>query len=165
MEQTGLARRETAVPEGNGRPVNYWYAIPSVEDGTPPHTVDADEPSAEDTSSTVSSPETEHITDTTEPSEPGGDKQDGDAADGEAPQGRHDLQPDSPDEPAQAAEADDSPTPVHTPEPSAAEEAEPPAEPQNPQPTALSNSHKVRLAPGALRQMVIDHLTAHPDEA
>lgn len=164
FEQTGLARRKTAIPQGNGRPKNHWYAMPPMDHESSTSTDAADELSAEDTAVTVSSPDPEHAADTTEPSLSGDDKQESDAADSEATQGRQDLQPESRDEPLQATEADDSPTrasALATP----AEEAKPTAEPENPQPTAPSSGHRTRLAPGALRQMVIDHLTAHPDEA
>ncbi|QRX91145.1 helix-turn-helix domain-containing protein [Streptomyces noursei] len=63
-------------------------------------------------------------------------------------------EPSQPIEPTRAAGHDNAPEPQ---EPTA-----PQATPAN---VSTELSEKRRLAPGALRQMVIDHLRAHPDEA
>ncbi|MFI0772939.1 hypothetical protein ACH4TQ_50205 [Streptomyces sp. NPDC021218] len=152
FEQTGLARRESAAPVGTGRPTSYWFPTlaPDHEANAPAETPDE--------------PTTDHPTHTTEPLPSSDDtSEDAVADDGDEQQG-HEGQTESLDEPAPETEDNDTPPPAPAPEPPV-EEAAPPAAPDVIQPTNLPTSHKARLAPGALRDMVIDHLTAHPNEA
>ncbi|MBL1102755.1 hypothetical protein [Streptomyces coffeae] len=175
LEQMDLARCETSAPEGRGRPVNYWYAAPSPDNDVSTSTDTPQEPSAE----TIADPEpaTPHANDdvahAAQPSTCGDDR----SPHGETPADEPDTDADTEhtghqnrsDVPGEAerptgSDADGSPTPAPAPTPPVTGTM-PPGAPEAVRPAALSGGDKVRLAPGALRQMVIAHLTAHPNEA
>ncbi|MBL1102804.1 MarR family transcriptional regulator [Streptomyces coffeae] len=170
LEQMGLARCETSAAEGRGRPVNYWYATPSPDNDPGFSTNTPQEPSPE----TITGPEpaTPHTGDSAHAAEPptcGDDRsRHGEThvnePDSDAEHTEHEDQSDAPRESERETESDGSPTPAPAPTPRVAGTM-PPGAPEPVRPTALSGTDKVRLAPGALRQMVIDHLTAHPNEA
>ncbi|WP_405408560.1 helix-turn-helix domain-containing protein [Streptomyces decoyicus] len=171
LEQRGLAVRIPGGHNGPCRMPDVWYTAAPAHKAT--GTQDNDnapmpvqpEPSADDTTEPAnsatefedSSPE-ETAPDTREP-----DTDSTDTCIGTEPST-------APDDPSQDTEHDDngddtSDDGTHSEEDSSSgptphESSEPPTAPAPSAPSAEG-----RLAPGALRQMVINHLQAHPDEA
>ncbi|MCQ6246155.1 MarR family transcriptional regulator [Streptomyces malaysiensis] len=163
LEQTGLARRESATPDGNGRPASHWHPItaPDEEASSPPETQgepsaeidDAQEPPAKPNEHATSIIRTTSCSDASVSDDTNGCKED---------QYKLDIEADSADEPA---EADDLSTATSTHEP-AEVDAKPPVAPEAIRPNStITGGSKARLAPGALRDMVVNHLTAHRGEA
>ncbi|MEE4599241.1 hypothetical protein V2J94_46875 [Streptomyces sp. DSM 41524] len=163
LEQTGLAHRESAAPDGTGRPANYWYPTPTPtptpdpDTSTSPDTTD-EPPTAEDDSH--ESPNEHH--DRPAPTAESPASEDDASEHGDADE---DGERSSVTEPSQGVENDDAPAPTPASEPPTSEAASEDTKTEETQPTASQSGHRTRLAPGALRQMVIGHLTAHPDEA
>ncbi|GAA0523638.1 MULTISPECIES: hypothetical protein [Streptomyces] len=155
FEQTGLASRESAAPDGSGRPVNYWYPTPTPDPDTSTAPDTTDEPPNADNDSHEQEHH-DHPAPTAESPAPEDDTSEHDDAD-------EDEQRGSASEPSQGVESDDAPAPVS--EPPTREAASGHTRTEEPQPTVNQSGHRTRLAPGALRQMVIGHLTAHPNEA
>ncbi|QDL73857.1 hypothetical protein DNK48_35990 [Streptomyces malaysiensis subsp. malaysiensis] len=157
LEQTGLAHRESAAPDGSGRPANHWYPTPTptpaADTSTSPDTTD--EPPTADNDSHEQEHH-DHPAPTAESPAPEDDTSEHDDAD-------ENEQRSSASEPSQRVESDDAPAPVS--EPPTSEAASEDAKTEELQPTVSQTGYRTRLAPGALRQMVIGHLTAHPDEA
>ncbi|NUS83199.1 MAG: hypothetical protein HOY75_10720 [Streptomyces sp.] len=170
FEQKGLARREASAAEGSGRPINYWYAIPAPDNDANSSTDTPDEPSTENIAGPeAATPCTDDSTHAAEPptcrdDTPHHNENGADEPDANAEQARHESQSSAPDEAEQEAGTGDTlaPTPALT---HPAQRLVPAEAPEAAQPTAASGGEKVRLAPGALRQMVIDHLNAHPTDA
>ncbi|MFJ8313442.1 MULTISPECIES: helix-turn-helix domain-containing protein [unclassified Streptomyces] len=140
LEEHGLALREPGGHDGPRRTPDRWHCVQTTPTTNP--TPDTDTETPVDGEPTSDKPEatqasTRDATDTAPESEA--------EADASAS--------DTPDAPAPASDA-----------PEEAPESNSPAEAPVQQP-APAPGQKVRLAPGGLRQMVIDHLTAHPDEA
>ncbi|MFE2446337.1 hypothetical protein ACFXDF_30555 [Streptomyces sp. NPDC059426] len=163
FEQTGLAHRESAAPDGSGRPVNYWYPTPTPtptpdpDTSTSPDTTD-EPPTADNISHEQPTAHHDHPAPTEESHASDDDASEHDDADEDGERG-------SASEPPQRAENDDAPAPTPASEPPTSEAASEDTKTEETQPTANQSGHRTRLAPGALRQMVIGHLTAHPDEA
>ncbi|NEW71075.1 MarR family transcriptional regulator [Streptomyces rhizosphaericus] len=163
FEQTGLAHRESAAPDGNGRPVNYWYPTPTPppdrDTSTSPDTTD--EPPTADND--IHEQSTEHHAHPAPAAESPASEDDA-SEHGDADE---DGERGSASDPSQGVEDDDAPAPAPTPafEPPTSEAASEDTKTEETQPTVNQSGHRIRLAPGALRQMVIGHLTAHPDEA
>ncbi|WNE95524.1 hypothetical protein PS467_09290 [Streptomyces luomodiensis] len=171
LEQMGLARSETSAAEGRGRPVNYWYAAPAPGNDASPSADTPQEPSADTTADPE--PATPHADDdlahaaqppTSGDDAPGHGQAHADEPDTDAQQMGHKAQPDAPGEADREMGADGSPTPTPAPTPPVGGTM-PLGASEAIQSAPLSGGAKVRLAPGALRQMVIDHLTGHPNEA
>jgi biotin operon repressor len=155
MEKDGLARREPGTPDGNRRVASHWYpnqpTPPHTNSPTDtketatsePHTAEEDEATGHEppTPSGHNSPHEDH----TEPTTPLTDDTETPEADeadsGEGPQ-------------AEASDTGDSPS--HETEAT-------PHQPLPPTLTIITGGDKQRLAPGALRQQVLNHLQAHPD--
>ncbi|MFD7504949.1 hypothetical protein [Streptomyces sp. NPDC059850] len=156
FEQTGLARRESATPVGSGRPVNHWYPTPTPDPdtSTSPDTTD-EPPTADDNSHETPTEHDNHPTPAAEPPAPENGTPEHDDRDQEEER-------DSANAPSQGAESDDAPTPAA--EPPTSEAVSEVTKTEETQPTVNQSGYRTRLAPGALRQMVVDHLTAHPDE-
>ncbi|MBI0300201.1 hypothetical protein JBE04_38535 [Streptomyces sp. PRKS01-29] len=172
LEQNGLARRETSATEGPGRPTNYWYAAPAPDNDTGSSSDTADKPSTGD--SADPKPATSHAEDPTHTAQPPTCTDDttphsqAHANDPDAEENRHEVPSQATYEAEQETTSDGLPTPTPAPTPAAMDEGTVPpgtGTPEVSRPTALASQQKIRLAPGALRHMVIDHLTAHPDEA
>lgn len=162
LEEQGLALRTPGGFDGPRRTADIWRPAP-----TPATSNDGD---AVDPEPTTTEPDTDHPnagstpTDATPPAN-------GDASathEGNTPA----PTTDAPDETNEHPDEDDAhkanmhrddgnpvPEPDTTPGP-----AENPEEPTT-APAATPSNGKTRLAPGALRQMVTDHLNAHPGEA
>ncbi|GAA3357553.1 hypothetical protein GCM10017744_028590 [Streptomyces antimycoticus] len=161
FEQTGLAHRESAAPDGSGRPVNHWYPTPTPtpdpDTSTSPDTTD-EPPTAEDDSH--ESPNEHHDRPALTAESPA--SEDGASEHGDADE---DGERGSVTEPSQGVETDDAPAPAPASEPPTSEAASEDAKSEETQPTVSQSGYRTRLAPGALRQMVIGHLTAYPDEA
>ncbi|MFE9571040.1 helix-turn-helix domain-containing protein [Streptomyces sp. NPDC006692] len=151
LEQHGLALREPGGHEGARRTPDRWHPIqttptPDTDTETP---VDAEptsdgpdttQPPAQDTADTTPEADPETTAPSATTSAP-------DTGTSPAPSTN-----DAPETTAQSESVED-------------ELATAPA-PHDPAPApAPAPGQRVRLAPGGLRQMVIDHLTAHPDEA
>ncbi|MER8160240.1 hypothetical protein [Streptomyces sp. NPDC094472] len=166
LEQIGLARREIPAAEDRGRPTHHWYATPAPDKDTSSSRDTSDGPSTEN--SAGPEPATPHADDPTHTAQPPAYSDDtprhgqAHANDPDAEQ----MASDATDEAEQKTGSDSSPTPTPALAPAASSEGTvQPGTPEGDRPTTLPSQEKIRLAPGALRQMVIDHLTAHPDEA
>ncbi|WP_158897289.1 MarR family transcriptional regulator [Streptomyces hygroscopicus] len=159
FERTGLARRESAAPDGSGRPVNYWYPTPTPDPdtSTSPDTTD-ESPTADNDSH--ESP-TEHH-DRPAPTAESPASEDDASEHGDADE---DGERCTASEPSEGVENDDAPAPTPASEPPTSEAASEDTKTEETQPTVNQTDYRTRLAPGALRQMVVGHLTAHPDEA
>ncbi|MEE4590967.1 hypothetical protein V2J94_03475 [Streptomyces sp. DSM 41524] len=161
LEQTGLAHRESAAPDGNGRHVNYWYPTPTPtpdpDTSTSPDTTD-EPPTAGNDSHEQPTELHDHPAPTAESPALEDDASEHGDADDDGERG-------SASEPSQGVENDDAPTPAPASEPPTSQAAPEDTKTEETQPTVNQSGHRTRLAPGALRQMVISHLTAHPDEA
>ncbi|MGW5697937.1 MarR family transcriptional regulator [Streptomyces asiaticus] len=166
LEQTGLARRESAAPDGSGRPASHWHPIAVPDDevsslpetqGQPSADINGDQkpPVRRNHHATPIIETPSHRDDTSVSGDRNGCKED---------QQRQDAEAGSVNEPVQETEAVDLPTPTPAREHAAADAESPVAPEPIPSPTITSGS-KVRLAPGALRDMVVNHLTAHRGEA
>ncbi|MFE5161664.1 hypothetical protein ACFRNT_24765 [Streptomyces sp. NPDC056697] len=159
FEQTGLAHRESAAPDGSGRPVNYWYPTPTPtpdpDTSTSPDTTD--EPPTND-SHEQPTEHHDHPAPTAEPSAPSDDTSEHSDADEDGERG-------SAREPSQGVENDDAPAPTPASEPPTSKAASEGTKTEETQPIVTQSGYRTRLASGALRQMVVGHLTAHPDEA
>ncbi|KAK1177968.1 hypothetical protein B7755_007280 [Streptomyces sp. NBS 14/10] len=170
LEQMGLARCETSTAGGRGRPVNYWYAVPAPDNDSNASADTPQEPSPQ--SSADPEPAAPHDDDAAHATQPPTCGDDGpghgedhaDEPDTDAEQTGHEPQSGAMEEAERETGAASSLTPAPAPTPPV-EGTAPPGAPEAARPTAVSGGDKVRLAPGALRQMVIDHLTAHPNEA
>ncbi|MDT0547724.1 hypothetical protein [Streptomyces lonegramiae] len=172
LEQMGLARYETSTAGGRGRPVNYWYAAPAPDNDPSPSMATPQEPSPE--SITDPEPAAPHADDSAHAAEPptcgndglghGETHTDEPDTNADVEQTGHEAQPGAMREADRETGSDNSPIPEPAPTPPV-EGTVPPGAPEAIPPTAVSGGDRVRLAPGALRQMVIDHLTAHPSEA
>ncbi|ADI11675.1 hypothetical protein SBI_08557 [Streptomyces bingchenggensis BCW-1] len=172
LEQMGLARYETSTAGGRGRPVNYWYATPAPDNDANASMDTPQEPSPE--SITDPEPAAPHADDSAHVAELptcGDDGSDHGEAHADEPdtnadaeQTGHEAQSNAMEETDREAESASSPTPPPAPTPPV-EGTVPPEAPEAVPPTAVSGGDRVRLAPGALRQMVIDHLIAYPSEA
>jgi hypothetical protein len=172
LEQMGLARYETSTAGGRGRPVNYWYATPAPDNDANASTDTPQEPSPE----TITDPEpaAPHADNSAHAAElptcgddgPGHGEAHTDEPDtnADAEQTGHEAQSGPMEEADRETGSDSSPTPAPAPTPPV-EGTVPPGAPEAVPPTAVSGGDRVRLAPGALRQMVIDHLIAYPSEA
>ncbi|MFD8461810.1 prolipoprotein diacylglyceryl transferase [Streptomyces antimycoticus] len=160
LEQTGLAHRESAAPDGTGRPANYWYPTPTPDPDTSTSPDTTDEPPTVDDDS--HEPPTEYHAHPAPAESPASEDDASEHGDAD-----EDGERGSASEPSQGAEDDDVPAPAPTPasEPPTSEVASEDTKTEETQPTVNQSGHRTRLAPGALRQMVIGHLTAHPDEA
>ncbi|MFE9559317.1 helix-turn-helix domain-containing protein [Streptomyces sp. NPDC006703] len=147
LEQHGLALREPGGHEGARRTPDRWH---HVQTNPTPDTDAKDTVNAEPTSDgpDTTQPPTQDTTDTTPEADP---ETIAPTATTSAPDTGTSSAPSTNDVPGMTSESD------------AAEDelATAPA----PHAPAPAPGQKVRLAPGGLRQMVIDHLTAHPDEA
>ncbi|GAA1200405.1 hypothetical protein [Streptomyces rhizosphaericus] len=159
FEQTGLAHRESAAPDGSGRPVNYWYPTPAPDPdtSTSPDTTD-EPPTADNDSHEQPTEHHDHPAPTAESPALEDDASEHGDADDDGERG-------SESEPSQGVENDDAPAPAPASEHPTSEAASEDTKTEETQPTVNQSGHRTRLAPGALRQMVIGHLTAHPDEA
>lgn len=145
LEEHGLAVREPGGHEGARRTPDHWRP---AQPGTSPA------PEAE-TSDTTEPDPTGTPTPTAEPASGNNE--------GEVP--TEEMQDDRAEPPAEDASAPPSTTePALGSTESIAVKATPSDCPNATTPPTLGGQ-KVRLAPGALRQMVIDHLQAHPGEA
>ncbi|MEU6158805.1 hypothetical protein [Streptomyces sp. NPDC047130] len=147
LEQRGLAQRVTGHYVGTVRTPDLWKTTAPA----------APEPPA-DITNVTEQPHAAPTPDALEPVTPT----------------EQQAAPPAPEAPAEAL----APAPAAVPEP-AAEAAAPAAEAPSPLTaapelpaqrtvpplTVIPGGDSQRLAPGALRQMVLDHLTAHPDEA
>ncbi|MEU4898018.1 hypothetical protein AB0B12_28155 [Streptomyces sp. NPDC044780] len=159
FERTGLAHRESAAPDGSGRPVNYWYPTPTPtpdpDTSTSPDKTE-ELPTADDDSHESPTEHHDHPALTAEsPASENDASEHGDAdEDGERR---------TASEPAEGVENDDAPMPAS--EPPTSEAASEDTKTEETQPTVNQSGYQTRLAPGALRQLVVGHLTAHPDEA
>ncbi|WP_166028975.1 helix-turn-helix domain-containing protein [Streptomyces chilikensis] len=154
LEQHGLAERVTGHYVGTVRTPDLWKATAPA----------APEPSA-DTPDDIEQPEAALAPDLPEPITPTEQQPTPPAPEAPAP--------------APAAAAPKAATPEPVPTPPAPEPAAPAAPAPTPVPpapelpaqrtapvlTVIPGGDGQRLAPGALRQMVLDHLTAHPGEA
>lgn len=145
LEEQGLAVRKPGGHEGARRTPDHWHpARLSTSREQEAETPDATEPDL-----------TAEPTPTAEPASGNNG--------GEMPTEK--MQDDRPEPPAEDASTQQSTTEPApgTPEPITVK-ATPSERPDVTTPPTLGGQ-KVRLAPGALRQMVIDHLQAHPGEA
>jgi predicted transcriptional regulator len=143
LEKRGLAHRDRGIQNGPNRRPDLWRAT---------HTAPAPTPNEAPAEAELAEP----MPDTEPASEP---------ADTPEPKTEPESKPDEPtvDEPEENSDA---------PEPEDAAPAAPlpaqrtkPAEPTNPIPISALPGGNKRLAPGGLRQLVIDYLHAHPGEA
>ncbi|MGW9079767.1 helix-turn-helix domain-containing protein [Streptomyces kronopolitis] len=170
LEERGLAVRTPGGHDGPRRIPDLWYpATPShtQEDDNAPtpaqpeHSATvATEPADSATETGNSSPDETTPDDSTAPdtdsTDTGTETGTNTAQDGSSHAPEPDERDTSPgkDEDGPHSQEDTTDTPASQ------ESAEPPTAPAQPAPSARG-----RLAPGALRQMVIDHLHAHPEEA
>ena len=148
MEQDGHVRREPGTPDGNRRVASHWYPnqptppdpnSPTIEKeaaSSTPHTAEQDVPARREPLTTTAVNQNTSPEGHTRPTSPTTD-------DTEAP-GADDATTDS--RPHQGTEAA-------------------PHEPAPPKLTVITGGAKQRLAPGGLRQLVLNHLQAHPDTA
>ncbi|MGP4115021.1 hypothetical protein ACTWP5_29480 [Streptomyces sp. 4N509B] len=174
LEKTGQARREKGGRDQNNRAIpDRWHATPHSHDAAPAIDTSTDTTAAKETPAPEQRPETDntpagastHDDESTPEPEPEPatraeqalvtDTATSETSGASTPD--TDIQPPAPPSdasatpqaPASRSQADDVPTTNET--------AAPPA------PTTTSAA--ARLAPGALRQLVVEHLTAHPEEA
>ncbi|MBT2396673.1 helix-turn-helix domain-containing protein [Streptomyces sp. ISL-100] len=151
LEEHGLAVREEGERTGARRTPDQWRCAQPAADATPD--TDKPEEAADDAPDT-----SEHVL--TES-----------AAEAETETPAHEPEParSSDDEPVTTAE--DAETPSAGSDSTSAAPDGTDAEDEQPKPPTIAASPapasggKARPAPGALRQLVIDHLTAHPQEA
>ncbi|MFD9211294.1 helix-turn-helix domain-containing protein [Streptomyces sioyaensis] len=170
LEQRGLAVRTPGGHIGPCRMPDVWYtAIPTHQatsgqddDNAPtsaqpePTADDTTEPAKNGTEAEDSSP------DQTTPDSTTPDTDNTDTCTGQESNTAQDAPPQDTENDDSDDSSENNP---HSEEnsshaPAAHESTEPPSAPAQPAPSAEG-----RLAPGALRQMVINHLQAHPDEA
>jgi predicted transcriptional regulator len=153
LEKLNLATRIRGTFESGHRTPDLWHRTPTAEDSPESPTVATPDESTAPASPDLPSPATTtHTTD--EPTEaqlPAQPDEPEPHSDGTDPATATECNEASPN---QAPSGDSTADPQ---QPAAQEEAAPPATGQR--------GHNGRLAPGALRQMVIDHLRAHPDDA
>ncbi|TGB00872.1 hypothetical protein [Streptomyces sp. MZ04] len=146
LEEQGLAVRTPGGHEGARRTPDRWSPAPPPtheEEQTP--TAETSEASARDTDTGTAAPASPSVT-------TAGDAAHGDATDTAV------AGADSTGAAEARGEGRDGETPATAPR-----ESEDPDEPKAM--TTTPGGQRVRLAPGALRQLVIDHLEAHPAEA
>ncbi|UZJ33460.1 helix-turn-helix domain-containing protein [Streptomyces endophytica] len=170
LEERGLAVRSPGGHDGPRRKPDLWYTAAMANEAisTPSNdeapALAQPEPCTDDTTGPTSS-STEANDNSQEEPTPGATSSDTDSMDTCAEEDANAPQSD----PSQDTEHNDSDgtsqNGTHSEEDSSnasapRENPEPPTAPAPPAPNAEG-----RLAPGALRQMVIDHLQAHPDEA
>ncbi|MGW3421176.1 hypothetical protein [Streptomyces phaeochromogenes] len=136
LEQRGLAHRDRGIQNGPNRCPDLWRANHTEAAPTPDESPAQEEPA-------TPAPAGEAVADTTEPA----------------------TEPDQPTVNS-PEENCDTPVPVKTvPAATLPAQRTQPSQPSHHVPmTALTGGNK-RLAPGVLRQLVIDHLNAHPGEA
>ncbi|MER5481313.1 helix-turn-helix domain-containing protein, partial [Streptomyces sp. NPDC002734] len=154
LEQHGLAERVTGHYVGTVRTPDLWKATaPAAPDPSADTPVDIEQPEA------VPAPDVpEPITPTEQqPTQPTPEAP-APAPAAAAPETATPEPIPTPQAPAPAAPAAQAPTPV-TPAP------ELPAQRTAPALTVIPGGDGQRLAPGALRQLVLEHLAAHPEEA
>ncbi len=136
LEKRGLAHRERGIQNGPKRCPDLWRANHTKAALTP------DESPAQEEPATPATP-SEPVVDITEPA----------------------TEPDQPTVNA-PEENCDTPVPVKTvPAAPLPTQQTQPSQPSHHVPTTALTGGNKRLAPGGLRQLVIDHLNAHPDEA
>ncbi|AQW48265.1 MarR family transcriptional regulator [Streptomyces violaceusniger] len=167
FEQTGLARRESAAPDGNGRPASHWHPTPTTADeaSTPPETQDEPSTDNNDGQEPPAEPNDQATPTTDAPTRSDDSSVDGDRNGIQDDRHRPEAETNPANEPLQGTEVGDSSPPEPAPEPPAGK-AVPPVTPEPTQPNStITSGSKVRLARGALRDMVVDHLTAHRGEA
>ncbi|WP_405957285.1 hypothetical protein [Streptomyces phaeochromogenes] len=135
LEKRGLAHRERGIKNGPHRCPDLWRANHTEATPTSAEAQAQEEPPAPE-------PAGEPVTDNTEPA----------------------TQPDQPTVNTHEENCDTPPVKV-VPATTAPAQRTQPSEPSHHAPTIALTGGNKRLAPGGLRQLVIDHLNAHPDEA
>ncbi|KPI04475.1 regulatory protein IclR [Actinobacteria bacterium OK074] len=176
LEEHGLAVRTHGGHDGARRTPDLWRAAPTAE----PDSSNADQTLAEATSAEPELPSTTQEPDlidtdsedapTTEPTpDESGEPEPDNAPDGETTQ---EVPLQTPETTDTDAHTETDPTPEDSnivPEAANDSAPQPPQDQQTEvtvtEATVIPLTDNKRLAPGALRQMVIDHLKAHPDEA
>ncbi|MEU1627058.1 helix-turn-helix domain-containing protein [Streptomyces sp. NPDC020096] len=146
MEKDGLARREPGTPDGNRRVASHWYP-------NQPTQPDTNSPTNEEVA--TSAPEAAEEDEAARPEPPTTTSTDEE----NSPHEDHAEPATPPIDDAEAPEADEAATdgsPHHETEAA-------PNEPVPPTLTVITGGGKQRLAPGTLRQMVLNHLQTHPD--
>lgn len=144
LEKLNLATRIRGTFESGHRTPDLWHRTPTVEDPAESPTDSTPDESAPSSSPDLPNPAATHNNAGLDEPEP--------QSDGTAPATTAVCNESSPNEAPAADESTADPQ-----QPAAQEEAAPPA--------ADQRGSSGRLAPGGLRQMVIDHLRAHPGEA
>ncbi|WP_432192918.1 hypothetical protein [Streptomyces sp. bgisy027] len=174
LEEHRLAIRTPGGHDGPRRTPDHWRAAPTGESTTKDAESGQETVTAESTDSASNAPEpSAEIPNSDAPADEAtpntSASADGDRTDA-ASVPVADAAPDAPAPDAEQSEddgsADDSPH--HTQDNDAASAEDAPAPQRQPTAPVEANAlpgEKTRLAPGALRQMVINHLTAHPGEA
>lgn len=181
LEERGLAIRTPGGHDGPHRTPDRWRAAPA------PWTNSSDASSAQEATPTDSKPPTTHTSEshashmddesapvnaTTTNSAESSTDDEVSATMASVADARHDTSHQNGKQPDEGVgnEADahhtgsnDGPEPEGTPEPARQASSEQPT--TAPATAATQLGERKRLAPGALRQLVIDHLGAHPDEA
>ncbi|MGW1913233.1 hypothetical protein ACWCQS_21485 [Streptomyces sp. NPDC002076] len=181
LEEKGLAIRTPGGHDGPRRTPDRWRAAPapwtssSNASGTQEAKPTDSEPSAPHTSESQAShtdPESAPAAATTTDSEESSTVDEASATIASVADAPHDTSHQDGKQPAEdvgnGADAhdigsNDGPEPENAPEPARQASPEEPA--TAPATAAIQMGERKRLAPGALRQMVIDHLRAHPDGA
>lgn len=135
LEKRGLAHRERGIQNGPNRCPDLWRANHTKT--TPTSAEAQEEPPAP-----APAPASKPVADTTEPA----------------------TRPDQPTVNTHEENCDTPPVNV-VPATTAPAQRTEPSEPSHHAPTTALTGGNKRLAPGGLRQLVIDHLNAHPDEA
>ncbi|KOV62880.1 MarR family transcriptional regulator [Streptomyces sp. MMG1121] len=181
LEEKGLATRTPGGHDGPLRTPDRWRAAPapwtsSKDDSSEQETTPAPEPSTTNASApqsghtnAESAPAAATTTDSEESSTSS------EASDTAAPAADtpHDTSDQDGKEPAEHVEGAENEADTHhnadnngpKPEHAPAQQATSQQATRSPEMAAIQSSDRRRLAPGALRQLVIDHLQAHPDQA
>ncbi|GAB7031265.1 hypothetical protein AB0G35_11200 [Streptomyces sp. NPDC021749] len=167
LEERGLAARTPGGHSGPRRNPDLWYTAATASEAPSTPSNDDDParaqpaPYADDTTEPTSSPLEDSGSSQEEPT-PGTSALDTDNTDTCAAEEASAAQSD----PSQDTEHNDSDDTSQDSTPSEEDSSNAPAPQENPEPpTAPAPGVEGRPAPGALRQMVIDHLRAHPAEA
>lgn len=152
LETHGLAHRTSGGRNGARRAPDHWHPVPTPA----PDTNDT-----EHASHNTEHPSTEPTEETPENTEPDAPAPAPDAADAvtQVPHAEPDESGTGPDRESHPGTSGEVTGPARAPK-AATEQG-----PQTPPQAVVQAEQKARLAPGALRDMVIAHLQAHPDEA
>ncbi|GAA1918856.1 MarR family transcriptional regulator [Streptantibioticus ferralitis] len=147
LEKDGRVRRDPGTPDGNRRVASHWYP-------THPAPLHTNTPEAQ-----TSDPHDSQELPTAAPDTPTSPAPDEDSAHEAPAETETSIRSKESTEPAQIDSATAEDAPCETAESASAAREESAA----PKLTVVTGGSKQRLAPGGLRQMVLDHLQAHPD--